>query len=143
MCGIVGLVAKLHGGFFQNDVNLFAQMLVANSVRGIDGTGVFGTYGTGSVGWLKVGSHPYALLNNKKFESFSTAMSRKMDMEVGHNRTATGTTKNNDNAHPFIHDHIVVVHNGMIHNHKDIAGTEVDSHAIAHSIATKGHEETL
>lgn len=143
MCGLVGLVAKLQGGFFMSDVSMFSQMLVADSVRGVDGTGVFGTYGTGSVGWCKVGSHPYALLASKKFDSFAQAMTRKFDMVVGHNRKATAGSKSNENAHPFIHEHIILVHNGMVHNHKKMGDTEVDSHAIAHSFVNKGHEETL
>ena len=113
-------------------------MLVADAVRGIDGTGVFGVYNTGSVGWLKVGSHPYGLLTSQKFESWSQAMIRKMDMVVGHNRKATAGKANNENSHPFVHENIVLVHNGVVHNHKKMADTEVDSHAIAHSIVDKG-----
>lgn len=143
MCGIVGMVAKQRQGFYTHDVNVFSQMLVADSVRGIDGTGVFGTYGTGSVGWLKVAAHPYALLMNDKFDSWARAMTQKFDMVVGHNRKATAGGKTHENAHPFIHEHIILVHNGVVHNHKSMAETEVDSHAIAHSIVDKGHEETI
>lgn len=143
MCGIVGMVSKLQYGFIHNDSNIFSQMLVADSVRGTDGTGVFGTYGTGSIGWLKVGAHPYALLSSKKYDSWTTAMTRKFDMVVGHNRKATAGSRNNENAHPFIHDHIILVHNGTVNNHQKMADTEVDSHAIAHSIVEKGHEETI
>lgn len=143
MCGIVGLVSKNQNGFWQADVNLFTQMLVADSVRGVDGTGVFGTYDSGSVAWCKVGSHPYALLNSKKFEAFSQAMTRTMNIVVGHNRKGTSGNKSNENSHPFIHEHIILVHNGSIINHKEMAETEVDSHAIAHGIANNGYIETL
>jgi len=143
MCGIVGLVAKRKNGFFQSDANLFTQMIVADAVRGIDGTGVFGAYHTGSVGWLKVASHPYGLLLNKKYDSWTQAMVRKMDMVVGHNRKATAGESTPENAHPFVHENIILVHNGVVRNHKKMADTEVDSHAIAHSIVDKGYKETI
>lgn len=143
MCGICGLISKETNGFYHPDVSLFTQMLIADSLRGTDGTGVFGVYGTGSVQWLKVGSHPFALVNNKKYDSFTSAMVRKFKMVVGHNRKLTAGAKSNENSHPFIHEHIILVHNGTIHGHKKLADTEVDSHAIAHAIANKGYKEAL
>jgi Glutamine amidotransferase domain len=144
MCGIFGLISRHAQGFYQSDVSLFSQMMVADSVRGIDGTGIFGTYkDSGSVQWAKVGSHPYALLSSDKFTKWCGAMVRQMDMVVGHNRKATAGGKSNDNSHPFIHEHIILVHNGVIMNHKSMAETEVDSHAIAHGIVDKGYVQTL
>ena len=64
-------------------------------------------------------------------------------MVVGHNRKATAGKANNENSHPFVHENIVLVHNGVVHNHKKMADTEVDSHAIAHSIVDKGYKETI
>jgi predicted glutamine amidotransferase len=143
MCGIVGLIAKTKQGFYQPDVDVFSQMLVADSVRGTDGTGVFGVYNTGSVKWVKVASHPYALLTNSKWDSFSKAMTRSFDIVVGHNRKATAGDKTNENSHPFVHEHIILVHNGTVYDHAEMAKTDVDSHAIAHSIANVGYKETL
>ena len=143
MCGIIGMVAKTEQGFFQMDVNLFSQMLVADSLRGTDGTGVFGVYKSGSISWVKVGAHPFALLKSSKYDTWATAMIRKMDIVVGHNRKATSGTTNNENSHPFLHEHIILVHNGSVSNHKQMGDTEVDSHAIAHSMVNKGYEETL
>ena len=42
MCGIVSLISKRAGGFYNPDTDIFSQMLFADTVRGVDSTGVFG-----------------------------------------------------------------------------------------------------
>ncbi len=63
---------------------------------------------------------------------------------IGHNRKATMGVVNSVNAHPFHEDNIVLVHNGTLRGgHKQLANTEVDSHAVCHAFAEKGAEEVL
>ena len=56
---------------------------------------------------------------------------------MGHNRAATRGTIIDENAHPFwVDDKIVLVHNGSYKGcHKSLKDTQVDSEAIAHTIA--------
>ena len=143
MCGIIGLISKHKSGFYQLDTLVFAQMLIADSVRGVDSTGVFGVRRTGSVEYMKVGAHPFALLTSKQYELWSRQMIQNFDIVVGHNRKATSGEINNKNAHPFVHEHIILVHNGSLYNHKSLADTEVDSHAIAHLLAKKSPDEAI
>lgn len=145
MCGIVGIVSKLAQGFYQSDVELFKNMLVADSVRGTEGTGMFGVdKNTSDVTVLKQASNPYDLINTRHFESMMTNMERDFHIIVGHNRKATGTTIKNDNTHPFVEEHITLVHNGVIWN-KDSPKDEieVDSHIVCYNFAHKGVIETL
>jgi len=143
MCGIIALVAKHQAGFYMPDTTLFSQMLVADSLRGADSTGVFGVKRNGSVDFVKVGAHPYALLNSKQYSKWAQSMIQDFTIVVGHNRKATSGDVNNENAHPFVHEHIILVHNGTLFNHKSLADTEVDSHAIAHLLAKKPPEEAI
>lgn len=63
---------------------------------------------------------------------------------VGHNRKATTGAINSENAHPFHEGNIVLVHNGTLRGgHKQLANTEVDSHAVCHSFNEKGAIETI
>lgn len=64
---------------------------------------------------------------------------------VGHNRYATRGKINQDNAHPFQHKHISLVHNGSLftkYGLPDGNKFDVDSEAIAYSIAKIGMQET-
>ena len=45
---------------------------------------------------------------------------------------------NDQNAHPFVENNIILVHNGVVYNHKKHEDTEVDSHAIVHMINNMG-----
>ena len=59
-------------------------------------------------------------------------------MIVGHNRKATHGEKRNEDAHPFWDDNekVILVHNGMISNHKELCSkSTVDSAAFTQALA--------
>lgn len=62
---------------------------------------------------------------------------------VGHNRASTKGENTKENTHPFQEDHITLVHNGTVHNHKVMKDTAVDSHAICHYLTEHTPQEAV
>lgn len=144
MCGIVGMISKTTSGFSYSDLDMFQDMMVCDSVRGDDSTGVFGVYRNKQARTVKVAAEPHLLFRCEEWKDFRTKAINSMTMLVGHNRSATRGAVNSDNAHPFAEGKIVLVHNGTLHNHKDFnKEVEVDSHAIAHALNEKPVEEVI
>lgn len=140
MCGIVGLIAKEKtAGFSHKHRVIFEQMLYVNALRGPDSTGVFMVKGDGGVEWAKQASYPEPFLNATEGKQLLNKMGWQGVAMVGHNRKATFGTVKDENAHPFVEDKIILVHNGTLKNHKDLnKDVEVDSHAIASTINKHG-----
>lgn len=135
MCGIVGIVAK-HNGLWAYHRDLFEEMLVADSLRGMDSTGVFDVTYKNQINILKQACEPGLFLRTKSWKDFKENLGGKTAAIVGHNRKATSGDIVSKNAHPFIKGHIVLVHNGYIGNAKSIdSSIEVDSEAIASTLA--------
>lgn len=143
MCGLIGIISKQQSGFYAPQADLFEEMFVANTVRGLDSTGAFLVTRKNAVRVIKHETHPLNLIATDSWKRFRESIVREGRILIGHNRAATKGEISNENAHPFVEDHIVLVHNGTIHNHKSIADTKVDSHAIAIGIKEKGYKETL
>jgi hypothetical protein len=144
MCGIVGIVSKSKSGLFSTDLDLFEEMLVCDSLRGLDSTGVFGVYKNHQASTLKVAAEPHSLFRCEEWGKFRTKAINSMNMVVGHNRSATKGAVSTTNAHPFSEGKIVLVHNGTLHNHKDFnKDVEVDSHAITHALNERPAKEVL
>jgi hypothetical protein len=141
MCGIVGLVSNYTNGFIVNEADAFTEMLVIDSFRGLDSTGVFGVDNIGNVGIMKEASHGLNFVLTPDYRTFKTELIQRGLLVVGHNRAATRGTVNDRNAHPFwVDDKIVLVQNGTVRGgHKDLAkgsaNVEVDSEAIAHVLS--------
>ncbi len=149
MCGIAGIVGNVgQGQALSHKKDLLYEMMWAGTFRGADSTGL-------------------ALLPKSKGESveiYKRALNgadftqlnktRKLVDRIWHsngvlihNRSATKATVSDGNAHPFQCEHIVLVHNGTIHNEREIAPTfkgQVDSAAICQAIAESSNiPETL
>lgn len=139
MCGIVAALAKYEKGFVKDEVNFFKQMLQVDAIRGPDATGVWGTFPSGNVVWTKIGENPYALFQTKEWDQWEDRMQKSLVTAVGHNRWATSGGVDSEHAHPFVKDHIIMVHNGGIWNHAkirpDAPKGSVDSECIAHLLA--------
>lgn len=135
MCGIVGVATKWDNGFLSSDIDYFQQALVFDSVRGIDGTGIVQVKSNGHFQWAKVASHPFRLLHNEKVRAMLSQSLSNGKVLIGHNRKATSGKIVNENAHPFVKDHIAMVHNGYVKDAKQLVDTEVDSEVIAHILA--------
>lgn len=144
MCGIVGIISKSSTGFIHSDIDFFQNMLVCDSLRGEDSTGVFGIYKNRQARTLKVAAEPHMLFRCEEWQDFKTKAVASMNIIVGHNRSATRGAVNSENAHPFNEGKIVLVHNGTLHNHKDFnKDVEVDSHAITHALNERPAKEVL
>ena len=144
MCGIVGVITNDAIGISALQQAIFDDMLVCNQVRGDDSTGVFAVNQHFNLDWLKLASHPVNLLKSSKYASFSgKVLAENAPVLIGHNRKATSGFVNNDNAHPFVHENIILIHNGGITNYSSIVGhkllnkykVQVDSHAMAIAFA--------
>lgn len=143
MCGLVSIISKNKYGFVQKDIDLFEQMLYADALRGQDSTGVFGVNKYGNLKMLKSAKPSADFITTKAFKDFKLDALSNARVLVGHNRAATRGATTDQNAHPFIEDHICLVHNGTLYGHKHLADTEVDSHAICHAFAKSGHMDTV
>lgn len=143
MCGIIAMVAKQKNGFYKGDLDLFSELLFVGQLRGVDGTGIFYNKGN-TTETLKSPTPAPQLLNSKEYQDSENAIIKESFFIVGHNRAATRGKTILQNTHPFKENHITLVHNGTLRSHKELNDkVEVDSHAICHSMATVGEEQTL
>jgi hypothetical protein len=145
MCGIVSLISKRQNGFFQADLEMFRDLLVLDTLRGLDSTGVFSVDNNHNVNLLKIASHPYHLFAAEGWGKWQGRASSNGRILVGHNRKATKGAVNSMNAHPFHEGNIVLVHNGSLRedHKKTMADVEVDSHAVCHAFNEKGAENVI
>lgn len=143
MCGLIAMIAKTKTGFSFKEKQMFSQMLYADALRGEDSTGVYGINEHGNLVAHKAAKHAHEFQQSKTYKDFEDNIFSDMTIVVGHNRSATKGAVEDKNAHPFIEQNICLVHNGTLHHHKGLADVEVDSHAICHAFAAKGHTDTL
>lgn len=140
MCGLVGCAGNLNG---KHD-RILKQLLMVDSLRGEDSTGVAGvTKFNGDVLVAKQLGNPFELFNYKPFE---TVLSRANRALIGHNRYATSGGVSKATAHPFEFDTLVGVHNGTLNSkHKLLDHTQfkVDSENLYHHIENNGLEDAI
>lgn len=143
MCGLIGIISKTQNGLPYKAKQMFEQMLYADTLRGDDSTGIFGINKHGNLKMIKSATPGHQFVETQTFKDFNDKLFTDYNVVVGHNRAATKGAKTDANAHPFIDNHICLVHNGTLTTHKHLADTEVDSHAICKSLAERGMEKTL
>jgi hypothetical protein len=145
VCGLIAMLSRRPQGFNYSDMDMYENMLLVDSIRGKDSTGVFTRFRNGDVRVIKHGSHPYNLFRTNEWRDFKQQVTQRGKFVVGHNRAATRGSVNTDNAHPFVEDHIILAHNGTLKEQKNLTDekTEVDSHAIAHALAKNNYAEVL
>lgn len=136
MCGIVGALMKNNAGFYTKQEDVFFQMLYADAIRGYDSTGVVGVERHGGFHIAKEAAEATWVIPQIKAEKFFTDRMSGTKPEgkawIGHNRKSTVGKTTDDNAHPFVvNNEFAMVHNGTLHNHKQLADVEVDSEALA------------
>ena len=144
MCGIVGVA----GDLTTRDERVFDLMLKFDEVRGKDITGVasiFPPLSQKDNSILKEAVPSHEFLKRKDYDRHRSQLATCW---IGHNRAATAGLVNEDNAHPFQHDHIIGVHNGTLDSWflDCLEGGEefgTDSEAIFYNIAKHGVDETI
>jgi predicted glutamine amidotransferase len=151
MCGIVGFInsdiQNKHGEVCRA---VFEQLLWHDTQRGPDGTGVL--IANGSSRGLETSMHKSAMwapdfLGTHTYRKVIASRLEWARVALGHNRATTRGSVKNDNAHPFVHKHITLVHNGYLAQPDKYVPREwqheVDSYAMAYNIAEKGEVEGL
>lgn len=142
MCGLVAVINKLSYGLTKEQVDIFDSLLFLDQLRGMDSTGVAMVEKNGSLYMAKEASNATEFRTKPEYKELLKHAFRTGSALFGHNRAATKGSITDENAHPFVvDDRITLMHNGTLWgDHKKLANTEVDSHAIAHVLHNKGDD---
>ncbi len=134
MCGLNGLF----GNISYTDKKVFQELLVMSAFRGPHSTGMAFTGAKEDPGFVKMEADPFTFLGDKDVQSVLGKW-HNFDAVLGHNRYATRGKVSSDNAHPFMHGHITLTHNGHIDNamslYKGYKGFDVDSEHLAYAMS--------
>lgn len=146
MCGIV----LAGGNLTSSDIEIFNQLLYCDVFRGQHSTGVFCKRpNEEKVSYYKEALPSFAFLLKPEYKELSTGKTQYTvapNWIVGHNRHATRGAVNSQNAHPFQHGNITLVHNGTLVDQSllpEHSRFVVDSENICYSIDKIGAEETI
>lgn len=140
MCGLVALI----GDPDKKMLDVFKTMVNIDVIRGPDSTGIAAVRKEG-VFYMKDTLLPPHLMDDKDFRAEFEGKKYLNYAYIGHNRKATVGHITPDNAHPFQHEHITLVHNGTLRAHIDAGQKErfgTDSESIAYSMAKDGVRPT-
>ena len=106
-------------------------MLYVDVLRGDDATGMCAVNNKSGATMLKAACDASWFMYDKEYQETRPQWIKDGKALLGHNRKATIGARVDDNAHPFvIDDRHIFFHNGTLHNHKQLANTEVDSEAL-------------
>lgn len=145
MCGLIGLISRVPGGLYGHDLDVFENGLVIDTLRGKDSCGAFIGKRDTTATAIKHGSVPHELFKTRAWADFRSTSITQGKFIIGHNRAATRGEVSTDNAHPFVEGKIVLVHNGTLHNEKELTDSAfaVDSNAVAHALNEGEIEDVL
>lgn len=139
MCGLVGIA----GSIGMKEEKMLRTLLILDSLRGEDSTGIAVIPKKGDVFVAKELGGPFELFASRKWERAMKTVTRAI---IGHNRYATSGGVSKATAHPFDFDTLVGVHNGTLknkHNLLDAMAFKVDSENLYHHIEQKGLKNAL
>lgn len=140
MCGIVGIISPSTLGISTSEARILHSLMVADTARGEDATGIF--WHTG-----KEQKDDKGVCFYRKKAVSGTSFMTKRDMEltvdgsrlaVVHNRAATSGAKTDEEAHPFSYPNVIGVHNGTVRAwryHLDSSDASMDSMAIMEALS--------
>lgn len=145
MCGLVAVINKTSNGFTKEQCDVFDTLLFIDQLRGAHSTGTFLVDKSNQMEWVKSAENATDFRQYKLYHDHLNNAFKRGSALVGHNRHATKGEIIDANAHPFtVDDRITLVHNGTLWgDHKKLADTDVDSHAIAHVIHNNGDDVEL
>lgn len=142
MCGIVGMITGFNNGFSHPEAVMLQDMMFLDSMRGVDATGIMWGDTHNNVSGLKEASPSWNFMEKQEWRDAKTAIISRGKWAVAHNRAATRGAKTDENAHPFVADHIVLVQNGTYRgSHDHHAKVDVDSHACAIALSKEDDVE--
>lgn len=139
MCGIIGAAGTLN----KAECDAFRSLLVLDSLRGEDSTGVAFVNNKSEVAVVKAVGDPFQLMETQSFNKYFREINRVM---IGHNRYATTGKVIRKNAHPFDFKTLVGVHNGTLRNKgqlQDAYHFDTDSEALYHNFEIRGIKDTI
>ena len=139
MCGIIGCAGMIT---FKEET-AFKDLLIVDSLRGEDSTGVASVSRMGDVNIAKSVGDPFQLFETK---NFTNIMKVNNSVLIGHNRYATVGKVTRQTAHPFEFSKVVGVHNGTLKNKYSLLDGkdfDVDSEALYHHINEKGLNDAV
>lgn len=149
MCGIVGIMAH-NGTMPVGYQKIFKELLIANTLRGDDSTGVLSLVGKKKLLLYKDIVDGYALAQTQGYNEVVHKHTQNHRFLLGHNRAATAGSITKDEAHPFTFDKVIGVHNGTIssfgiwqNREPDMANFSVDSQKLYYLINKHGVDEVL
>ena len=140
MCGIIGIVGKLH----ENIVRKILNSLERLEYRGYDSSGI-------AVVQQKTDSCKPIIHRVRSAGKLANLKSKLCESDIcgsigiGHTRWATHGKPTDQNAHPMISGNVALIHNGIIENYKDLKfsleadgyvfDSETDTEVIAHYLS--------
>jgi len=135
MCGIVGYISLSDEVLEIPKNRIFDELLFMDTLRGEDSTGIMTLEKDFDWEWQKAAVPAPEFMQDKEYVQRNT----KVWACVGHNRAATIGKVTTDNAHPFEHENVLLVHNGTVRSTHLLpaANSEcaVDSSLIAYNLS--------
>lgn len=135
MCGILGYMTLTDIAFEAAKDKFFTEGTFVNTLRGADSTGYMAVSEEFHWEWAKHTVSGSKFVQTKDFRERTV----RSWCGVAHNRSATVGKIEVDNAHPFHHDTILLVHNGTLRNTTVLPyskpGLQVDSDKIAFNLS--------
>jgi hypothetical protein len=147
MCGIAGFVSFDNAYSSFKSKNSFAiDALFFSCLRGMDGTGIAAVVDVnGEPTVYKKAMPSYDFLQMKKTGLLLSSVDKAKALLM-HTRSSTRAAANDQNCHPFTYDHITLIHNGHITNHRQLAADcnhDVDSAYVAYAFSKAPAIEVL
>lgn len=139
MCGLVGAAGRIG----KKEEDIFQSLLIVDSLRGTDSTGIAVVGSQFDVKIAKQVGNPFELFDTKSYDKALMGLNRVL---IGHNRWSTVGASSRANAHPFQFKHITGAHNGTLKNKYALlnGGTfDVDSQALYNHIAEEGLKSAI
>lgn len=111
MCGIVGYIHDGKSNLDDVKGGFLRDALILDTFRGMDSTGLVTVCDNWDITTLKDTVEGWDFVRGAEYQGMPIGWAA-----IGHNRAATKGKVNYDNAHPFIGENVVLVHNGTLND---------------------------